>query len=438
MDANRPRPRIHFTPRSGWINDPLALTWHGGLYHLFFQFVPNRTTWAPECRWGHATSVDLLNWTEHPVVLEPGDGDDGVWSGSIAVDDDGGATLFYTSVSVPDFGIGRIRTATPTDASWMHWQKGEFVVEAPDLDLIAFRDPFVMRDGDRWRMLVGTALRGGTAAAAGYTSNDLRSWSYDGLAASRDSTETEGVWSGALWECPQVFEIDGRHVLITSVWQDDELHYVAYGVGEFVDGSFDVEHWGRLTYGSSYYAPSFFRDREGRPCLIFWMRGVLDEAAGRASALSVPHELSLRGNTLVAEPHAALGDPKDSPDVGPFEQPAYFWWRAGENSELCVGASDGSHVVIRRRGDVLVAETDGSEVSLPLSSDRVRVLIDGETLELFTDRAVLGIGADHAFISAESSNPTGTAAQWRGQTRTESGRLSPTALMDSSGFQKST
>lgn len=143
---------------------------------------------------GHASSTDLLNWTEHPVVLAPGGGeDDGIWSGSIAIDDAGKPALFYTSVTLPDVQIGRIRTATPTDDSWMHWDKGPFVVDAPDLDLVAFRDPFLMRDDGRWRMLVGTAIRGGDAAASTFVSDDLLTWSFDGLAASRNTTDRKSV-----------------------------------------------------------------------------------------------------------------------------------------------------------------------------------------------------------------------------------------------------
>lgn len=57
------------------------------------------------------------------------------------------------------------------------------MVEAPDdLDLIAYRDPFVRREGDGWRMFVGAALRDGTAAALSYTSDDLRQWAYSGIA----------------------------------------------------------------------------------------------------------------------------------------------------------------------------------------------------------------------------------------------------------------
>lgn len=377
------RPRWHFTPGSGWMNDPLALTWHNGRYHLFFQYVPGRTTWAPECRWGHASSLDLFSWTEHPVALEPGDGDDGIWSGSLAVDDDGRATIFYTAVSTPEFGVGRIRTATPLDDDWLVWAKGEVVAEAPPLDLIAFRDPFVMRDGERWRMLVGTATVGGDAAASSYISDDLRSWSFDGIAASRNTSETEPVWTGALWECPQIFTLDGRDVMVTSVWQDDELHYVAYAVGRLADGRFDADSWGRLTYGDSYYAPSFFRDRDGLPCLISWMRGAGD--AGRASALSVPHVLRLEGDTLVAEPH---------PGVAEASTAARTSIAVGEE---WTATSAGTALVIRREPTSVICTWQDAETIVPAGDGEVEVLVDGETVEVFTGAALFGVGSGSVF-----------------------------------------
>lgn len=385
------RPRWHFTPDSGWMNDPLALTWHNGRYHLFFQYVPGRTTWAPECRWGHASSLDLVSWTEHPVALEPGDGDDGIWSGSLAVDDEGRATIFYTAVSTPGFGVGRIRTATPVDDDWLVWTKGDVVAEAPPLDLIAFRDPFVMRDGERWRMLVGTAIVGGDAAASSFTSDDLHSWSYDGLAASRNTSETDPVWTGALWECPQIFTIDGRDVMVTSVWQDDELHYVAYAVGTFTDGRFDAASWGRLTYGDSYYAPSFFRDRDGLPCLISWMRGAGDAEGGRASALSVPHALRLDGDTLVAVPHPAVAHASASARA-----------RIAVGEEWTATCADGE-LVIRRERDAVICSWQSGETTVPASDSAVEVLVDGETVELFTGTAVFGVGSGSAFTADSKS-----------------------------------
>ncbi|MFB2597066.1 glycoside hydrolase family 32 protein [Herbiconiux sp. P17] len=397
-DAQRPRPHLHFTPRSGWINDPLALTWHNGQYHLFFQFVPDRTTWAPDCRWGHATSPDLVTWTELPPALEPGHGDGGIWSGSMAIDDDGRPTIFYTSVQVPAFSVGSIRTATPVDDDWLVWTKGEVVVHAPPLDLVAFRDPFVLRDRDRWRMLVGTALVGGEAAASSFVSDDLAEWSYEGLAASRNTRETEPVWTGSLWECPQIFTIDGRDVMVTSVWQDDELYYVVYAIGVFKDGRFEPEHWGRLTYGESYYAPSFFRDEAGQPCLIFWMRGVLDEVAGRASALSVPHVLRLDGDTLVSTPHpsviASLEVHSDGMDQ---HRPTLITL---DSDQEWTTTNDAGTVRVRRTAESVVCTWMDTTTVVPSSSDPVTVVVDEETVEVFTGAAVFGIGATSRFDSS--------------------------------------
>jgi beta-fructofuranosidase len=387
-DTPRPRPRLHFTPRTGWINDPLAVTWHAGVYHAFFQYVPDRTSWAPECRWGHATSPDLVTWTEHPVALEPGDGDDGIWSGSIAVDDDGRSTIFYTAVSTPEFGVGRIRTATPTDDDWITWRKGEVVVEAPPLDLVAFRDPFVMRDAGRWRMLVGTALADGDAAASSFVSDDLSTWTFEGLAASRNTRDTDPVWTGALWECPQIFSIDGRDVMVTSVWQDDELHYVAYAIGEFADGRFRADHWGRLTFGDSYYAPSFFRDRDGAPCLIFWMRGVIDEEAGRASALSVPHALRLVGDTLVSAPHPAIAAAASSDRID---------IQVGEDWETS-NARD--TLTVERDASSVRCSWQGEETVVPAWPGDVQILVDGETVEVFTGEALFAVGSGSPFTGA--------------------------------------
>ena len=54
------RPAVHFTAPDGWLNDPLGLTWRDGRYELFYQALPGADTWNPRCRWGHATSTDLL------------------------------------------------------------------------------------------------------------------------------------------------------------------------------------------------------------------------------------------------------------------------------------------------------------------------------------------------------------------------------------------
>ena len=66
MYRERNRPQYHFSARRGWINDPNGLIWHDGLYHLYYQHNPFEREWE-NMTWGHATSPDLLHWTEQTV-----------------------------------------------------------------------------------------------------------------------------------------------------------------------------------------------------------------------------------------------------------------------------------------------------------------------------------------------------------------------------------
>ena len=220
--AARPanRPALHLTAQSGWINDPMGLTYHDGRYHMFFQYVPAKILWGPQCWWGHAVSEDLLSWTEREPILRPGDGDGGCWSGSLAVDDAGRATIFYTSVQLDDLDLGQIRTAQPDDVTWNTWQKGPFVEGInPTSDIVVFRDPQVSRDANGWQMIVGAGRRDDTAVALSYRSPDLLNWTSEGEFASRSSAVREPVWTGKVWECPQLITVGSKHVLLFSVWE---------------------------------------------------------------------------------------------------------------------------------------------------------------------------------------------------------------------------
>lgn len=388
------RPQFHFTAQRGWINDPHGITIHDGTYHAFFQYVPESLEWAPNCHWGHATGPDLFSLQEGPVALAPGDGDDGIWTGSLVRADDGSPVIHYTAVSTPDFGIGRVRTARPADATWTRWDKGSVVVTAPDdLDLIAFRDPFVFRDGDIWRMLLGAAGADGIARALSYHSNDLSTWTYDGAAASRSSSLKEPVWMGALWECPQLIEFDDRAAMVTSVWDDDTLYYAGYGLGRYTDGIFEAETWAQLSHGPSYYAPSFFRDAQGRPCLSFWMRGISDKEQGWASAHSVPHLLTLDGDRLIAAPHPDLVSyRRETIDPGrPTRDLAadVTWEPVGASTLTVTSGGDTTLTLIAFPNDLELA-VEAERWRMPYSSGPVRVILDGPIVEVSTTDGILG------------------------------------------------
>lgn len=73
------RPLIHFSPNTGWLNDPNGLMYHDGVYHMFFQYNPCDTRWQ-NMIWGHAVSKDLLNWKQKEIALLPDADGTSAWS----------------------------------------------------------------------------------------------------------------------------------------------------------------------------------------------------------------------------------------------------------------------------------------------------------------------------------------------------------------------
>lgn len=394
------RPELHFTARRGWINDPLGLTWHEGRYHLFFQYLPDQVVWGPACRWGHATSPDLLTWAEeNPEALIPEPGE-GCWSGNIVSTPSLPGRIFYTSVALKALSIGAIRVADAQNSRWQRWDKGPVVVTIPPSEpVVAFRDPFVFHDGTTWRMLVGAGRPDGTALALGYASEDLTSWVYTGVAASRPSNLDHPVWTGEVWECPQLLRVDGRWVLTFSAWTADQPHYQAYAIGDFQDGRFTAESWGRLSYGPSYYAGSVFHDQTGQPGIIYWLRSVLDPDGTWAGAHSIPHELSIIGADLIARPTSALRSRRRNPTTidgtgqTQMSGPAYLNWRPDQRRPSTITFG---RITASLQDGGLTVSCGAESWSCPSSDDAVEVIIDHGVIEFFPPSAVLAVPHDLA------------------------------------------
>jgi beta-fructofuranosidase len=198
---------------------------------------------------------------------------------------------------------------------------------------------------------------------------------------SRSTSETAEVWMGALWECPQIVDIDGRAVMVSSVWDDDVLHYAGYAVGSYSRGTFTATHWGRLTYGDSYYAPSLFFDADGRACLSFWLRGVADKAAGWASAHSVPYVLTLVGDSLVATPHPDLDKYRTGAPTGHITGRAAEVTWTPDDTGMSVESGGQTVVSVVRDNDELTVAVGAQTWTLPYSGD-VRIILDGPVLEI--------------------------------------------------------
>ena len=64
------RNQFHFQPFSKWSNDPNALCYFNGWYHVFYQTNPFGLGWS-DMFWGHARSKDLIHFEFLPICLFP-------------------------------------------------------------------------------------------------------------------------------------------------------------------------------------------------------------------------------------------------------------------------------------------------------------------------------------------------------------------------------
>ena len=113
------RPAYHYQPPCKWMNDPNGTIYWKGRYHLFYQHNPDGP-WHGNIHWGHASSEDLVHWTDHPIALAPGPGGPDrlqCYSGAAFVNMDGVPTFIYHGV--PD----GICLATSTDDLLINWEK---------------------------------------------------------------------------------------------------------------------------------------------------------------------------------------------------------------------------------------------------------------------------------------------------------------------------
>ncbi len=381
------RPRYHFLPEENWLNDPNGLIHWNGEYHLFYQYNP-AGPFHGTIHWGHAVSTDLVHWRHLPVALvpEPGTADeDGCWSG-VAVDDNGVPTLIYSGNRD---GEQRACLAISNDGM-LTWQKhpNNPVIPAPPehLHLVQYRDHTVWREDDAWYQLMGAGLEGEGGAALLYRSQDLRSWEFLHPLLVGDAQRFTPIWTGTMWECPDFFALQGRHVLTISVWDHGQLHYSAAMVGDYRDYHFfpEVEH--KLDYGDRhFYAPQSFTDAQGRRIIFGWIhegRGAEAQLqSGWSGVMSLPRLLSLGTDGQVCmQPVPELEALR-----GEHTHTAAIDMPAGDEIVLPAVTGDTLEVLVElapaesgRCGIVVRRSPDGAEAT--------RILYDATQHQLIVDR----------------------------------------------------
>ncbi|MCT9624174.1 beta-fructofuranosidase [Pseudarthrobacter equi] len=306
------RPRFHFVSPAGWLNDPNGVAQWDGIYHLFYQYNPEGA-FHHRIQWGHATSTDLVTWTDRPVALEPSPGPDadGCWSG-VLVNDAGTPTLVYSG-RLGERELPCVAVGSPDLSSWTKAPENPVIAAPPaGVDITAYRDHCVWREGNKWRQLVGSGVRGRGGTAFLYESADLRSWDYVGPLFIGDASQGNPAgtdWTGTMWECVDLFRAgtgtlgtepaDGSpDVLVFSAWNDGDTHHPLYWTGRYSGDSFEPAALHRLDYGGRYfYAPQSFLDDAGRRIMFGWLQeGRTDAAmveAGWSGVMSLPRITTL-------------------------------------------------------------------------------------------------------------------------------------------------
>lgn len=312
------RPAFHITAEANWINDPNGPIYHDGEYHLFFQHNPYGDAWG-NMSWGHVVSEDLVHWKHLPIALTPTPGSydkDGIFSGCCVIND-GVPTIIYTGV---EDGVQRQCIATSRDGM-RTWTKhpANPVIDAPPVEnTTGFRDPYVWEQDGVWYMALGTGIRDQGGAAFLYRSEDLVSWEYLHLLDSG---------FGNMWECPNFFPIEDKHVLVVAPY-----NILRYAVGSYKNDRFERESPWRLLCLSDnrgFYASHTQLDAQGRRIVWGWITGPGSTGHPWNGMIALPRVVTLsKDNRLSVAPlpelaqlrggHVAFSDiliEKDSPYV---------------------------------------------------------------------------------------------------------------------------
>ncbi|SFU38449.1 glycoside hydrolase family 32 protein [Butyrivibrio sp. M55] len=317
--AEELRPLFHLIPRCGWMNDPNGFSFYNGKYHMFYQYNPYKTEWGP-MHWGHAVSEDLLTWDYLPAAIAPDEeyDTDGCFSGSAIEMEDGKQMLVYTGV----------RREEDEDGNWHDIQtqciafgdgkdyvkyKNNPVIKSESLPEGAgkydFRDPKIWKENGMYHIVVGNKTADGDGQILQYSSEDGINWNYEKVVIKNNNR------FGAMWECPDYFNLDGKQVLMASP-QDmlpEELEFhngngticVIGTLGK--EGIFSEENCQAIDYGIDFYAPQTILTKDGRRIMIGWLQnwdtcGIRRDDFPWFGQMSFPREIAIRAGRLLQKP----------------------------------------------------------------------------------------------------------------------------------------
>jgi beta-fructofuranosidase len=317
VDTNHWRLEYHVAAPAYWINDPNGFSFYNGEYHLFYQHHPYSALWGP-MHWGHVKSKDLTTWEHLPVALAPSEeyDKDGCFSGS-AIEKDGKLYLMYTghiwTGENRDTDLEQVQCLAVSDdgVNFKKLADNPVIGAAPagDIHPNHIRDPKVWKRGDEYYCVIGNKTKDEAGQVLLYRSSDLLEWEFVNVAA-----KGQGNF-GFMWECPDLFHLDGYEVLVLSPQGMEpenhlyhNLHQSGYVIGQldYETGKLDHGSFELLDYGFDFYAPQTTIDDKGRRVMIAWMAmwesKMPEQDDNWAGAMTLPRQLFIQDGKIISKP----------------------------------------------------------------------------------------------------------------------------------------
>ena len=308
--------KFHLEMPKGLVNDPNGLCYHQGKYQIFFQWNPFGCEHKHK-HWAYTQTTDFINYTKPQIALAPIDkfDKDGCYSGS-ARNKNNKLEIIYTANLKDEQNI-----RYPRQVLVKQNDDGEFIKEKIIIDTVPegytthFRDPYIFAKNNRSFIILGAQRENLTGCALIYEEID-ENWIF------RGELKTQLTDFGYMWECPNLFTIDDKDILVfcpqglkAQKYQYQNLYQAGYLIGQFNPDTLEFTHgkFHEFDMGFDFYAPQVLV-HENRHILIGWV-GMPDKLQdyptiddGWVHSLTLPRELILKNDKLYQRPISELNE----------------------------------------------------------------------------------------------------------------------------------
>ena len=379
--SNADRPQFHFTFRRGILNDPNALFYYNGVYHMFVQHQPYTNDWGDwqelcNFGWGHAVSTDLVHWKELPDEFIPDElGPAFSGTGFVDVDnvsglqqgEDAPILIYFTAAGgkgIRTMHLKHTQCLAYSLDGGKTFQKYAGNPIVPNYD-IGNRDPKVLyhKETGKWLMLI-------------YTDNEEKYLILTSDDLFHFTLTSEYKWENGEHECPNMFEV--------PVEGENRKQMLLSGVtGTYMAVDFDGQKIYPLTQprtihqGGSYQAMQIMPLPDGR-LLSFYCYHYNRVNAGFSNCIGVPNELSLyhEGDAYILH-------------TTPIRELEQLYVRRNHYSAFSLTVAEGEiHLPGAQLLDIELTVDAGQEFVLLVQGVSIR--IDGRTSELSVSPTVKG------------------------------------------------